>query len=216
MLAAKAWLTRAWCLDVVAHICIYLVACICLHGTLMWGWKGTETYAENEVKYCKSQWMEDAKETSVFQTRQGWCTCELTPGKQYLPDTIGWTHIQTHEDVAVNTGPVQVQAKWGEWTWTPIPNWEALSSWQCLTKEKLVSLMESRWVYRSQVRAGPIPSRRCPIQDELNAIFVLYCFAWTFLVFCLYIMFSEFCVFMSLHFGVYLSEDVYHAFSFSL
>lgn len=62
------------------------------------------------------------------------------------------------------------------------------------------SPMESHWVCSGHLRAGPMPSNRKPAQNELNSVIVDFwshrAVFWTFLVFWLYIVVSNF-VFMS-------------------
>lgn len=103
--------------------------------------------------------------------------------------------------MATCTGLTQLQTRWhpstekGKWTCAPLPNQEAISSWQPPAKEKLI-FSSGVSAYK---KAGPRPSRGRPTQNELGANFggVLshtalsrHCF--TFLISWLYIIVSRF------------------------
>lgn len=103
------------------------------------------------------------KETTPSET-QDWCSCELS------------------ETVAACTGPAQVQVRWGpgtemgKWTWSPIPTWDAISSWQLLTEENPFSSMESHRMYKSHSRVGPMLCNRWLTQSEPNSIWERFLF----------------------------------------
>lgn len=102
--------------------------------------------------------------------------------------------------MATCPGLTQLQTRWhpstekGKWTCAPLPNQEAVSSWQPPAKEKLI-FSSGVSAYK---KAGPRPSRGRPTQNELGANFggVLshtalsrHCF--TFLISWLYVIVSR-------------------------
>lgn len=128
--------------------------------------QGSENYSEERGKPIRHySLIVGTDDTEAFQTQQGCHTWDLT------------------ETMTARTGHAQVKARRGlsaergTWRRSSHPNQDAVSDWQLLARENELSPVESHRVMTTHVRAGPIPSWKWPLSDELNGI--LEAFVWS-------------------------------------
>lgn len=123
---------------------------------------------------------------------------------EFLQTRKGLTH-KNSETYSMNnawTNPSQMMSQNWEGTRHELPTIfmpEAISKCHLLTKEKLVLLMETQWVYKPLLRAGPMPSSKRTTQNQLSGIFVsiMLCLGSIYLFVCLFVAAVPFLKFVS-------------------
>lgn len=104
------------------------------------------------------------------------CMCNRTTTKKYARHMNSEKQWQ-HAPGLHRSNPDGSQHWMGEGDLNP--DQKAISNWQLLTKEKLVSPRESHWVYEPHLRTGPKPSnRRTTFFSIWGFVFVSLCLVW--------------------------------------
>lgn len=130
----------------------------------------------------------------------------MTPREQFLPDTIGVIPIWTHRTVAAYTRTATGSSKQGPRTEkgsryeAPLLSQKAIFNWHPLANGKLVFSSEISLGLSTTLQGSPM----------LRRLFASFCFALTFVLFCLFVLIFGFVVLLGAAFqGILVLSFIY-------